>query len=153
MRKTTRFTGGDTIGGSYLYPQEVRMLRQTAPRPGRDDDEDDDSWRIATIHDGLEYLVYGDDLSPHPEEAELNTEFVVRMMEYGSPLVQGFVLQAIEQFSLQVLAMPEEQRAQMDAGFVTYGAWQTCAHQCLGLFAARDEERRQRDAARLTPAG
>lgn len=143
MRKTTNFTGGFTNAGIEMAAQPVRIIACQ--------DDVEDIWRVTGVTD-LHHDVYGCDLSPHPEEPELNTEFMTRMMEYGNPLVQGFVIEAVEKYSRMVLTMSDEDKAAMDGGFIPYGAWQQCAQQCLGLIVARDVERQERNKE-LTPTG
>jgi hypothetical protein len=151
MRKICEYTGGDLPRDIYNPDGPTHFLpRQGVHILNRVNDGEDDEFRIRTMN-GREYIVDGCDLSPHPDERELNTEFMVRMMEYGNPLVQGFVIEAVEKYSRLVLAMSDEDRAAMDASFISYAGWQQCAQQCLGLIAARDVE--LRGNKELTPAG
>lgn len=58
-------------------------------------------------------------------ERQTNTEFVTDLMEYSrcGPLIQAFVIQALDQFSKHVAAgKPED----FDNGMVSGAAWHAC---------------------------
>lgn len=141
-RTHTTFNGGDvprhsgaSASTDFVPKQQVKIIRCH--------DADEDYWLVETAN-GTRHIVEGDDLSPHPTDPELNTEFVERLMTMDSPLMQPFILQAIEQFAKAVLQAPALSPEE-DAGMVSDAAWRRCAQYTLGNFVARDEESRMRN--------
>lgn len=126
-------------GADYLASQPVKIIKELP-----ETDEDGDRFRVQTFA-GYMYDVPADVLSPHPSEPELNTEFVERLMTFGSPLMQPFIIQAIEAFAVAVLKAPAK-TPEEDTGFVSDRAWRECAQFTLGQYVARDETRKARSA-------
>lgn len=56
-----------------------------------------------------------------------NTELVVDFMEFGSPLNQVFVIDAISKLARIVVDQQDQLRVQMQDGFVEPEAWIKCA--------------------------
>ena len=145
-RTHTEFTGADVprnandrMGRMEWEPaQRVEIVKEW---PG-----DDDRWQVRTVT-GSMFVCDGDDLRPHPLDEQLNTEFVMQIMEGHNALTQAMVLQAIEQFAKAVLAAPKK-APEDDNGFVTDAAWRGSAQFILGQFVAKDFERQERDAKR-----
>ena len=66
-----------------------------------------------------------------------NVEFITELMEFNSPLMQPFVLQAIEVYAKEVFkAKPE----QLDNGLVSGQAWHDCARVALKALEERYKE-------------
>lgn len=145
-RHQTEYMGGDCptfVSGptSYFPEQTVTIIKEI---PEVDDNEDTwDSWEVSDAY-GRKFIAGGEDLHPHPQEAELNGEFIERLMTMGSPLMQAFVLQGVEQFAKQVLAADP---ATLDSPFISGQAWRECATFTLGNFVARDIVRKARDGS------
>lgn len=141
-RTKTTFDGGDLprnindpMGRTdYIPKQTVTIVRVAS--------EDDDTFRIR-LADGNEYIADGCDLSPHPDAPETNEEFLIRLLEWSrsGALMQGYVMEALRIYSEQVIAMPEDQRANMDRGLIAYSAWESCAKEFLEELEARHPRR------------
>jgi len=58
-----------------------------------------------------------------------NIERVTEFMEFGSPLNQVFVMEALRSYSEKVIAQQNELRTKMKNGFVEPEAWIQCASQ------------------------
>lgn len=129
-RKESTFTGGMTHAGIEMARQPVRIIKC--------DDDEEDIWIVESAATGKRHRVDGCDLSPHPDDRMTNVEFVTKMMEWGTggPLLQAFILNAIEQQAKATVAHTAEE---LETGFISGKAWRDCALEALGWLAARDE--------------
>lgn len=135
MRKTSRIESGEYTRrygsvGTFLPEQEVRVVGPR-DRNGNENDE----WIVTPATDSREFVVPGDALTPHPEEAESNVEALARLLNFSpsGALMHGFVFQAIQTYAAQVMTMPQDQRDQMDKTMIPYAPWERCASDALTL--------------------
>lgn len=63
-----------------------------------------------------------------------NTEFVVHVMEHGSPLRQAFIIEAISKYAKAVAASTPEK---LDTPFVSGAAWHKVAQEIHALCEAQ----------------
>lgn len=134
-RRETEYTGGDDVNGNFIPKQRVTI--------GRCVNEDEDIWTVTDAY-GKTHRVDGCDLSPHPESALTNEEFIVLVMNWAkTPLMQPFILLGAEHYAKQVLAASDEE---LTTGFMNGAAWKEVAREYLGWAAARqlvEEEKRK----------
>lgn len=138
-RRETEWTGGDTVGGTFLPKQRVTI--------GRCVDEDEDIWTVTDVN-GKSHRVDGCELNPHPDSELTNEEFIGLMLNWSqTAMMQPFVLIAIEEYAKQVLA-----EGVSDTAFMKGKVWEDTAREALGWFAAR-EAVAQAKRKEPTPAG
>ena len=65
------------------------------------------------------------------KKPENNSEFIQQFMNYGSPMNQMFVIDAITKCAKAVVENEEEVLEQMEGGFVHGPAWVQCAKDFL----------------------
>jgi hypothetical protein len=68
---------------------------------------------------------------------ETNTKFIVRIMDQAStgPLMQAFVLEALRNYSADILAT--ETPPDAETGFISWNAWRACAAEADQALADR----------------
>lgn len=69
-----------------------------------------------------------------------NTELVTEFMEFGSPLNQAFVMEAITRYANLVIEQQDELRESMKDGFVHPEAWIKCAKDFNKLYERERKE-------------
>jgi hypothetical protein len=138
-RRETKWNGGDTVTGDYLPKQPVTI--------GRCVDEEEDIWTVTDVN-GKTHRVDGCELSPHPDSALTNEEFIVLVMNWSqTAMMQPFILLAVEEYAKEVIA-----NGVADTPFMSGAMWEATAKEFLGWVAARDfvEKEKRKE---LTPAG
>lgn len=68
---------------------------------------------------------------------DTNEEFISHLMNFSrnGGMIQPFILEALRIYSEQVVRMSPEDQAKMDAGFISYGLWKSCAEETLDALA------------------
>lgn len=137
-RRETTFNGGDSTSGVFIPKQTVTI--------GRCVDEEEDIWTVTDVA-GKTHRVDGCDLSPHPDSALTNEEFIVLMLRWSrTAMMQPFILLAIEEYAKAVI-----KDGVADTPFMSGALWEDTAKEALGWFAARDYVTKERNKE-LTPA-
>ena len=71
--------------------------------------------------------------APRPAPARTNMERITEFMEFGSPLNQAFVMDAVTRIAERILADPDAMKAAMEKNgshnFINPDAWIQCAEQ------------------------
>jgi len=72
-----------------------------------------------------------------PTVRETNTKFIVRVMDQAStgPLMQAFILEALRNYSADILAT--ETPPDAETGFISWAAWRACAAEADQALADR----------------
>ena len=72
-------------------------------------------------------------------ERQTNVEFITELMDFprSGPLMQAFVITALEKYAELVKRMPQDQRDKMDKGLVPYAPWEKCADEALAAVKGR----------------
>jgi hypothetical protein len=70
-------------------------------------------------------------------QRDTNTKFIVRVMDHAStgPLMQAFVLEALRNYSADILAT--ETPPDAETGFISWAAWRACAAEADQALADR----------------
>jgi hypothetical protein len=79
----------------------------------------------------------GQERQPEPTNVEVLNEF----MEFGSPLRQGFVVEALTRYAKQVTSNPDAVRAGMKDAFISADAWIQCAEDWMKIARAKYGEK------------
>ena len=76
------------------------------------------------------------------ERDATNLEVVTEYMEFGSPLKQGFVIEALTRYAKQVTSNPDAVRKGMKDAFINAEAWIQCAEEWMKIARAKYGEKK-----------